>query len=145
MKVPATKRWARLGPNDAKWLNHVPEAGVCVSAFIIARKGNSILLARPRAVDDWAEKEGFPTWRAKQLEKEKAWLLPATHLLMEEPPDRAAERIAHEWAAIKAKPQFMMFQSHTRPSIVGNQRQRARYWDLCFVGSVNLSAGCRLG
>ena len=133
MKPPASKRWARLGPNDAKWLNHVPEAGVCISVFIIARKGNSILLARPRGTDAWAEKGGFPTWRALRLEKERAWLLPATHLLMEEGPDRAAERIAHEWAGIDGKPRFMMFQSHTRPSIVGKRKQRAKHWDLCFV------------
>ena len=133
MKPPATKRWARLGPNDQKWLNHVPEAGVCISAFIIPRKGNSILLARPRGIGAWSEKGGFPTWRALRLEKEKAWLLPATHLLMEEAPDRAAERIAREWAGITGKPRFMMFQSHTRPSIVGNRKQSAKHWDLCFV------------
>ena len=144
MEAPATKRWARLGPNDAKWLNHVPEAGVCISAFIIARKGNSILLARPRGVDAWSEKGGFPTWRALQLEKEKAWLLPATHLLMEESPDKAAERIAHEWAGIKGKPRFMMFQSHTRPSIVGNRKPRARHWDLCFVYELKARALPRL-
>lgn len=133
-KIPAAKRWARLGPNDAKWLNHVPESGVCVSAFIIARKGKSILVGRPRGVNDWAERGGFPTWRAKRLEKEGAWLLPATHLLMEEPPDMAARRIAHQWGGLTGTPRFLEFQSHTRPSLqVGGPKQRARHWDLCFV------------
>ncbi len=131
-KIPAWKRWARLGPNDVKWLNHVPEAGVCISAFIIARNGNSILVGRPRAVNAWAEKGGFPTWRASVFEKELAWFLPATHLLMEEPPDVAAKRIAHQWAGLAGTPRFLEFQSHTRPALDGPKR-RAKHWDLCFV------------
>jgi ADP-ribose pyrophosphatase YjhB (NUDIX family) len=133
--VPATKRWARLGPNDAKWLNHVPEAGVCISAFIIARRGPSILLGRPNAIEAWAEKGGFPTWRARNFQNEQAWFLPATHLLMEESPDQAAKRIAHAWTGLKGKPHFLMFQSHTRPSA---ESKTAKHWDLCFVYELNV-------
>jgi ADP-ribose pyrophosphatase YjhB (NUDIX family) len=132
-KTPATKRWARLGPNDAKWLNHVPEAGVCISVFIIARKGKSALVGRPRGGNAWAEKGGFPAWRAKGLEKERAWLLPATHLLMEEPPDIAARRIAHQWAGLTGTPRFLEFQSHTRPALFESRKRGAKHWDLCFI------------
>jgi len=144
VKIPAWKRWARLGPNDTKWLNHVPESGVCISVFIIARKGTSILLGRPRGGDTWAEKGGFPAWRASGLEKDKAWLLPATHLLMEEPPDLAAKRIARQWAGLTGTPRFLEFQSHTRPALVGGRNRGARHWDLCFVYELKANSVPRL-
>jgi ADP-ribose pyrophosphatase YjhB (NUDIX family) len=63
--------------------------------------------------------------------------LPATHLIMEESPDQAAERIANEWAGVRGIPKFVMVQSHLRPSGRGKSRQiRGRtvnHWDICFV------------
>ena len=54
-------------------------------------------------------------------------MLPATHLLMEEPPDHAARRITHEWAGLEGNPRFLTIQSHVRRGRGGN------HWDLCFV------------
>lgn len=135
---PVGQRWARIGPRTPSWLTHTPYAGLCLSTFIVARRGSSILVGRPRAHDAWPEKGGFPKHHAAEIEKEGAWLLPATHLLMEEAPDKAARRIAHEWAGLKGKPRFVMAQSHLRPHRPGNpgyrlSRGRFRHWDICFV------------
>jgi len=141
---PVTKRWARLGPNNSRRLVHTPEAGVCLSAFLVVRRGNSILIGRPRAHDAWPEKGGYPKWQALELERQGAWLLPATHLQMGESPDQAAKRITCEWAGLKGTPRFKMVQSHLRPVRLWNPELRGNHWDICFVyelrarGPINL-------
>lgn len=125
---PVTRRWARLGTHDPKMLRHPSDAGVCLSTFVVVRRGRSILLGRPRGGDAWPKKGGYPKHLAAQLEEDGAWLLPAaTHLLMEESPDHAANRIVHQWAGLKGRPRFVMVQSHIRRRAEGN------HWDLCFV------------
>jgi ADP-ribose pyrophosphatase YjhB (NUDIX family) len=130
---PVTERWARLGPRDRHTLVHTPEAGLCLSAFVISRRRNSILLFRPHAHDAWETKGAFPKRGAAELAKEGAWLLPATHLLMEESPDHAARRIVREWAGLKGTPRLLMVQSHTRPGGFLGKRLSGNHWDICFV------------
>lgn len=139
-----TKRWARLGPDNPRRLVHTPEAGVCLSAFVVARRGNSILIGRPHAHDAWPVKGGYPKRQASELERQAVWLLPATHLLMEESPDRAAKRIVREWAGLEGTPRLVMVQSHLRPIRLWNPKLRGNHWDICFVyelcprGPINL-------
>ncbi len=136
-KLPVTERWARIGPRRPSWLIHVPKAGLCLSAFVVIREGNSILLGRPHAHNAWPEKGGFPKRHAAEIEREGSWLLPATHLLMEETPDRAAKRVANQWAGVAGVPRFVMVQSHLRPSTNRKSelksRSRLNHWDICFV------------
>ena len=134
---PITRRWARFGPRTPSWMIHTPKAGVCLSTFVIVRKKGAILLGRPHAHRAWPEMGGFPLRHAAEIEKENSWLLPATHLLMEESPDHAARRIAHEWAGAKGTPKFVMVQSHLRPSGRWKSKlkwsRRLNHWDICFV------------
>jgi len=136
-ETPVSKRWARIGPGDPSWLRHVPREGLCLSTFLIVQKGESILLGRPRANNSWPEKGGYPLRPAAELEKNGSWLLPATHLLMEESPDHSARRIANQWAGVRGIPKFVTLQSHVRPSRRGKSRPRWRtgnnHWDICFV------------
>ncbi len=132
-RLPVAKRWARLGPDNPSTLFHTPRACVCLSAFVIAKRGRSVLLGRPRAHDAWPTRGGYPKSRAAELEKEGAWLLPATHLLMEESPDEAARRIVHQWAGLRGTPRFVMVQSHLRPGRIWSPRLKSNHWDLCFV------------
>jgi len=136
-KRPLTERWARFGPRDPSWMIHVRKAGLCISAFVVIRKGNSILLGRPHAHNAWPQMGGFPLRHAAAIEKDGSWLLPATHLLMEESPDHAAKRIANQWAGVKGTPRFVTFQSHVRPSGQWKSElrwgRRLNHWDLCFV------------
>lgn len=131
--TPITKRWARLGPNSPSWLIHVPDSGVCLSAFVICRRGESILLGRPHAHDAWPTQAGFPKRHAAELEKEGTWILPATHLKMWESPHRGAMRIAREWAGLKRTPHFLMVQSHLRPASRLKKGSGGKHWDICFV------------
>lgn len=74
------------------------------------------MLGRPHAHHAWPEMGGFPMRHAAEIEEERSWLLPATHLIMEESPDHAAKRIANKWAGVRGTPKFVMVQSHLRPS-----------------------------
>jgi len=130
---PVTKRWARLGKWNPKMLAHTHDAGVCLSAFIVAKRGNSVLVCRPRGSNAWPEKGGYPKHLAAKLEQEGAWLLPATHLLIEESPNHAAQRITSQWAGLKGQPRFVMVQSHTRRGSLWNRRAKRKHWDICFV------------
>ncbi|MGI0080302.1 MAG: NUDIX hydrolase [Nitrososphaerales archaeon] len=68
------------------------------------------------------------------MEREGLWLLPASHLLMEESPDHAARRIAKEWIGLQGMPRLLMVQSHKRPSKLWKLRGgRENHWDICFV------------
>jgi len=131
--LPVTKRWARLGPDNPRRLMHAVQTGLCLSAFVIVRRGNTILVGRPRRDDAWPKKGGYPKWQAFELEEEGVWLLPATHLMMEESPEGAARRIAHQWAGFKGTPRFVMVQSHLRPLRFWNPKLRGNHWDICFV------------
>ena len=133
--LPVSERWARIGPRDPSWMFHVPSGGLCLSSFVIVRKGRSILLGRPHANASWPEKGGYPQQGAAVIEKEGAWLLPATHLLMDESPDHAANRIANQWIGVRGKPRFIAVQSHLRPQSRTGRKRRTRYnhWDICFV------------
>jgi hypothetical protein len=56
--------------------------------------------------------------------------------MMEESPDHAARRIANEWAGVKGIPEFLMVQSHLRPSRQRSQqkwRTGFNHWDICFI------------
>jgi ADP-ribose pyrophosphatase YjhB (NUDIX family) len=130
---PVTERWARLGKWNPSMLVHTSDAGVCLSAFVVARRGNSVLVCRPRGSDAWPKKGDYPKHLAVKLELEGAWLMPATHLLMEESPDNAAQRIAREWVGLVGRPRFVMVQSHTRPHSLWRRNAEGKHWDICFV------------
>lgn len=112
---------------------HVPEAGVCLSSFLVVRRGRAVLLGQPRATEAWPQRGGFPKARAKELEDQGAWLLPATHLMVEESPNRAALRIAREWTGLTGTPRFVEVQSHLRPARAWNPKRKGNHWDICFV------------
>ncbi len=132
MRPPET-RWARIGPKNPATLFHTPEAGICLSAFVVAHRGRTVLLGRPRAGPAWPQKGGYPEAQARELEEEGAWLLPATHLLIEESPDHAALRIARDFAGLPGIPRFVMVQSHLRPARLWNPKWKGNHWDICFV------------
>jgi len=140
-RLPVTKRWARLGPDNPSKLVHTPRAGVCLSVFVIALRGKSVLLGRPRSHRERLTKGGLPVWEAEEMEKNDTWLVPATHLIMEEAPDRAARRIAHEWTGLKGEPKFGTIQSH----VLENSKLRANHWSLCFVYELRLKGTPRPG
>ncbi len=136
---PNEVKWARIGPTSRKWFQHVPKAGMCLSAFLVVRDpAGGILFGRPRRHRAWPEKGCMPYWRLDDLIRSGAWVLPASHLMMEESPDHAASRIARDWAGlISAKPRLVSVDSSTFPGGGwegrGPTRHRVRHWAIGFV------------
>src|SRR5207247_8717553 len=89
MRPPET-RWARIGPKNPATLFHTPDAGICLSAFVVARRGRAVLLGRPRGGRARAQKGGCPGAQAREVVGGGAWLLAASHLLVEEALDHPA-------------------------------------------------------
>lgn len=139
MVVPLRRRWARFGPSDARWFSHIPEDGVCLSTFLFVRdRHGGVLIGRPRPHLDWPEKGCMPLWRLRQVAGHGEWVLPASHLLMEEAPDRSARRIAREWAGLpRSRPTLVGVTSERMPTgrwrREGARRVRRNHWAVCFL------------
>ncbi len=89
-----------------------PEEGLCVSSFLIAKDGESVLLGKAFLPEGARGK----------------WVIPSSHLLYGEHPDDAARRILGEQLKTEAERIF-----HRGVwSYVGN------HWDLCFIYEVVL-------
>jgi ADP-ribose pyrophosphatase YjhB (NUDIX family) len=146
MKAPVTERWARVGPKDARWFQHVPAGGLCLSVFLVVRnRKGEVLLGRPRRHRAWPEQGCLPYWRLAPLIENDAWVLPASHLLMEEHPDRAARRVARVWARLpRAHPQLVALDSSPMPTGRSTGRGRARrmirHWAVGFVYEVQTNS-----
>jgi len=137
--LPLQSRWARFGPPDRAWFSHIPAGGFCVSAFLLVRnRRGDVLLGQPKKHPDWPEKGCLPIWRVRGVQKEKGWILPASHFLMDESPEHAANRIMHAWAGISVgTPRLLGVESEVMPTgkKVGHGRARHRltHWALCFI------------
>ncbi len=142
VKAPLAERWTRLGPSQPKWFIHVPRGGVCVSAFVFVRnRRGDLLLGRPRYDRAWPEKGGLPLWRVREMQRTGEWVLPASHLLMQEIPERAARRIATDFVGIsRSRPRWLGVDSSRRATArsagSGTRRRRVYHWDLCFLYEV---------
>jgi hypothetical protein len=142
---PPTTRWARIGPTNRKWLIHVPAGGLCLSTFVLVRNSHGdVLFGRPRAHRNWPEKGGVGVWRVRDLEREGAWTLPATHLLIGEDPAQGAKRIARTWGSVaNPRPHLLGIDSCRMPTGqwkgVGRRRRQIFHWAVGFVYEVRAS------
>ncbi|MFQ5762687.1 MAG: hypothetical protein ACE5PO_06605 [Candidatus Bathyarchaeia archaeon] len=74
--------------------NPATTGGFCVSAFVIAKRNNGVLVGKIAQPEVWAEKWYLPlnyphVWKG-------LWQLPATYLMLGEHPDVAAQRVMRE-------------------------------------------------
>jgi ADP-ribose pyrophosphatase YjhB (NUDIX family) len=137
--LPVSSRWARFGPTERKWFMHIPRGGVCLSAFVIVRNHEGdVLLGRPRPHSAWAEKGCLPPFRVRELEERREWILPASHLLVDEPPSAAAKRVLRDWAGLRGgKPRLIALDSSLLPTGQftgrGKNRRPLNHWAIGFV------------
>ena len=110
-----------------------------MSVFVIVRdRSGRILLGRPRPHPDWAEHGCLPAWRVHELESRHQWILPASHFLMYEAPDRAARRVLRKWGGVRRGiPRLISVETEVFP-ISGRSRAQGtrppvRHWALCFL------------
>jgi len=141
--LPLTRRWARFGTPDRRWFVHLPEGGFCLSAFLIVRdRRGAILLGRPRLHEAWPDRGCVPFWRLREFIRERVWVLPASHFLMDEAPDAAARRVARDWAGVpSSSPKLIAVTSELFPTgrvlRVGRSRHPLNHWALCFIFELN--------
>jgi ADP-ribose pyrophosphatase YjhB (NUDIX family) len=139
---PVTERWARFGPADRKWFIHVPRGGVCLSAFLIVRNlRGDVLLGRPRPHAAWAAHGCLPPFRVREIRQRGEWILPSSHLLMEEAPSQAADRIRRQWAGLRqGRPRLIAIDSSRMGpgQHIGSGRNRwtIHHWAIGFVYEV---------
>ena len=144
--LPLTQRWARFGTPDRRWFVHVPEGGFCVSAFLIVRdRRGAILLGRPRLHEAWPDRGCVPFWRLREFIRERVWVLPASHFLMDEAPEAAAKRVARDWAGLpSSSPKLVTVTSELFPTggtlRAGRSRHPVNHWALCFIFDVSTGA-----
>lgn len=115
---------------------HVPQGGACLSSFVIARKGNSVLVGKMTKPETWVEKFLMgPEWAPKYAASGK-YLLPARHMTLGEHPAETAEKIVNEMLLAKgSKPRLLGVQSHLSGD---TSNPDTCHWDVCFVYGTTL-------
>ncbi len=109
----------------------VPKGGTCISAFLVLRGNDGILVGKMTKPEVWIEKFYVGEMFAPQYVSSDKWILPASHLEYGEKPDDAAMRIlTHQVGVGEGNLEFRQVQSHLRPSPTDPE---AVHWDICFV------------
>ncbi|MDG6940349.1 MAG: NUDIX hydrolase [Nitrososphaerota archaeon] len=116
----------------------VPGGGFCISVFAVIRKGESVLLVRPKAHEKWQE-EWAPNWRVyepEMLEREmRAWRLPSAYVKEGEAPEGALSRVMREQLGIsRYKVAASSLENFYDPS---RRFPGQMHWDYCFVFEVS--------
>ncbi len=70
---------------------HLPDGGMCLSAFLFVRRGAKILLGKYRDRPEWAELAGLEPDRIRR--NVSGWTIPTSQLKFGEDPREAARRI----------------------------------------------------
>jgi hypothetical protein len=111
--------------------NHVPKGGACLSSFVIARKGKSILVGKMAKPEMWVERFLVgPEWAPRYAASCK-YLLPAQHLILGEHPSETASKIVGEMLLTKSeKPKLLGVQSHLSGDPADPD---SGHWDVCFI------------
>jgi ADP-ribose pyrophosphatase YjhB (NUDIX family) len=78
---------------------HLPDGGMCLSAFLFVRQGSRILLGKYRDRPEWAELAGLEPDRVRR--NVSGWTIPASQLKFGEDPRDAARRIGERILVIR--------------------------------------------
>lgn len=111
---------------------HVPKGGTCISAFLVLRGKDGILLGKMVKPEIWVEKFYVGEKFAPQYVASNKWILPASHLEYGERPEDAAMRVLTQEVGVRkpGKLTFRQVQSHLSKD---PNDPEAAHWDLCFV------------
>jgi hypothetical protein len=115
---------------------HVPQGGACLSSFVIARKGNSILVGKMKISDVWIEKFLMGPNFAPKYAASNKYLLPARHLILGEHPSETARKIVSDMLLARgSKPKLLGVQSHLSGD---TSNPDTCHWDVCFLYQTTL-------
>lgn len=126
---------ALFGPSEK---HHVVEGGFCISAFAVARRGEEVLLVKPKEHQAWAE--WAPNWKLYEPERYAAefqkWRFPSSYVREGEHPDHSLSRIVQEQLGVKryraGRAELLNFYDPSR------RYPGKMHWDYCFVYETNL-------
>ena len=133
---PINRRFAAFGRKAAPpRMNEIPEAGLCISAFILLSKMGSpdeIVMGHLNPDADWNYIGALDHERAER--NSKGWMLPSCHLLLEESPEDAARRILKEQLGVEDQ-QLMKPEVFSEAYSSGKVWDTApfKHWDLQFI------------
>jgi len=123
-------------------MSEIPEGGFCLSAFLVisnSRNPNEVLLGHINPGAPWEHIGALDPPRV-ELYKDK-WILPASHLVLGESPQEAAQRVLAEQLELRD-------QKLEGPLIFSEVYGERSHWDLEFVfkgerGSVKQASAWR--
>jgi ADP-ribose pyrophosphatase YjhB (NUDIX family) len=126
-------RFTNSPTTPAFGMREVPADGLCLSAFVVissAEHPSQVLLGRINPAAPWdhlgaLDAERVEAWRGR-------WMLPSSHLMVLESPDRAAERILRELTGVT--PRFLVGPKVFSDVYTPERHPAARqHWDLGFI------------
>jgi len=122
------RKFTRFNPADRPMTTReIPEGGICLSAFlVIGEKGHTdrILMGHLNPAAPWDHIGALDPERAEV--NSKGWMLPSTHLMINESPQAAAERILKEQLGL---PALTLDGPYVFSEVYGSKN----HWDIHFV------------
>jgi hypothetical protein len=126
-------RFTRSAEGHPFGLRWEEPGGFCLSTFLVlsdAERPSSVLVGRMNPDAPWDHLEGLD---AERIEAHRGgWLLPASHLLLRETPDRSARRILDEMlggASPSLEPARVVSEVYTPR----RYPETPNHWDISFV------------
>jgi ADP-ribose pyrophosphatase YjhB (NUDIX family) len=125
------KRWARIGV-DQDGIKYMPAGGICLMAYVVSMKGDSILAATMNGETEsktWRDRWGMLMHRDR-IWKGK-WLVPSGFLRFGEDPKEAANRLLSEMMGMRNQhPKLANVVTYSQPS---KYYLGFHHWHVCFI------------
>lgn len=122
------RKFCRFNPADRPMTTReIPDGGICLSAFlVIGQKGRPerILMGHLDPAAPWDHIGALDPERAEA--NRQGWMLPSSHLMLNESPEAAAERVMKEQLGI---PEYELDGPYVFSEVYGAKG----HWDLHFV------------
>ena len=123
-----TKReFARFKRNGGPMTSEAPAGGLCLSCFvIISKKGrpSQVLMGKLNVEANWDHLGALDAERASKFSG--GWMLPSSHLMLQETPGLAAERILAEQLGLT-------YQKLEGPVVFSEVYGANNHWDVSFI------------
>lgn len=121
---------------------NAPPGGVCLSSFVLVKRGEKILVGKMTKPEIWIERFFVGEKFAPTYANSNKYLLPARHLAWYESPLDAAAGVLRNQLRLrvpKKNVRLLDVQSHLRGDVMSTKEPP--HWDICFVYETELSAG----
>ncbi len=112
-------------------MNEIPEGGMCLSSFVLlSNSEGKILMGKLDPAYDWDHIGAMDEYRKQR--HSGGWIIPSCHLLMNESPVEAAERVVREQLGI-GKVELGNGEIYSEVYGGSPDKPSTMHWDLEFV------------